>query len=156
MNDAIVFFQWYILFFVIGLAFLPITSFVLAPLFDKGYIFSKVIGALFLSYTIFLFSTLHILPFSLLSLIIVSTGWVLINGYVFSRPKHRETIRNHWKIMFVEELLFFIALLFWSYIRGHEPSINGLEKFMDFGFVNSILRSDYFPPQDMQIPTQCY
>lgn len=149
MSDAIVLFQWYILFFVIGLAFLPITSLVFAPLFDKGYIFSKVIGSLFLSYTIFLFSTLHILPFSLLSLLIVGTGWVLINGYVFSRPEHRETIRNHWKIMLVEELLFFTALLFWSYIRGHEPSINGLEKFMDFGFVNSILRSDYFPPKDM-------
>ena len=41
------------------------------------------------------------------------------------------------------------ALLFWSFIRAHEPSIHGLEKFMDFGFVNSILRSDYFPPKDL-------
>ena len=29
------------------------------------------------------------------------------------------------------------------------PDIHGLEKFMDFGFLNSILRSDYFPPKDM-------
>jgi YYY domain-containing protein len=29
------------------------------------------------------------------------------------------------------------------------PDIHGLEKFMDFGFLNSILRTDYFPPKDM-------
>src|SRR5258708_38797604 len=29
------------------------------------------------------------------------------------------------------------------------PDIHGLEKYMDYGFVNSILRSQYFPPKDM-------
>ena len=26
----------------------------------------------------------------------------------------------------------------WAYIRSKEPSIHGLEKFMDFGFINSV------------------
>lgn len=37
----------------------------------------------------------------------------------------------------------------WAYIRGFQPDIHGLEKYMDYGFVNSILRSSYFPPKDM-------
>ena len=37
----------------------------------------------------------------------------------------------------------------WVFVRGYQPEIGGLEKFMDYGFVNSILRSEYFPPQDM-------
>ena len=37
----------------------------------------------------------------------------------------------------------------WSFVRSNSPDIHGLEKFMDFGFLNSILRSDYFPPKDM-------
>src|SRR5581483_4280324 len=45
--------------------------------------------------------------------------------------------------------LFFIALLAWAFIRGHEPSIHGLEKYMDFGFVNSNLRTEYFPAKDL-------
>jgi YYY domain-containing protein len=49
----------------------------------------------------------------------------------------------------LEEFLFLAGLLFWSFVRGQEPSIHGLEKFMDFGFMNSILRSDYFPPKDL-------
>jgi uncharacterized membrane protein len=37
----------------------------------------------------------------------------------------------------------------WSFVRGHNPTIEGLEKYMDWGFVNSMLRSNYMPPQDM-------
>src|SRR5690606_29370103 len=44
---------------------------------------------------------------------------------------------------------FFISLLFWSYIKSFHPDIHGLEKYMDFGFMNSILRTTYFPPIDM-------
>src|SRR3989344_5268767 len=48
-----------------------------------------------------------------------------------------------------EELIFFIALLFWAWVKGHEPSIHGLEKFMDYGFMKSILNSPFFPAPDM-------
>lgn len=54
-----------------------------------------------------------------------------------------------WHIFLFEEILFFLSLAFWAYIRAHQPDIHGLEKYMDFGFVNSILRSEYFPPKDM-------
>jgi len=56
---------------------------------------------------------------------------------------------SNWKWILIEEALFLIVLTFWTYIRSFAPDINGLEKFMDFGFVNSILRSTYFPPKDM-------
>src|SRR3990167_4289917 len=38
---------------------------------------------------------------------------------------------------------------FWAIIRGFQPDIEGLEKFMDFGFMNSVVRSRFFPPLDM-------
>ena len=44
---------------------------------------------------------------------------------------------------------FLFSLCFWTYLRGFTPKIEGLEKFMDYGFVNSILRSGYVPPKDM-------
>ncbi|KXK10483.1 MAG: hypothetical protein UZ22_OP11002000787 [Microgenomates bacterium OLB23] len=53
------------------------------------------------------------------------------------------------KLWIFEEVLFFCALFAWAYVRGQEPSIRGLEKFMDFGFTNSALRGEYFPPKDM-------
>jgi uncharacterized membrane protein len=47
------------------------------------------------------------------------------------------------------ESLFLFSLGLWTYIRGFNARIEGLEKFMDYGFVNSILRSGYVPPKDM-------
>src|SRR3989344_6659967 len=52
-------------------------------------------------------------------------------------------------VIIFEEALFYLCILFWSYVRAHNPDIHDLEKFMDFGFLNSILRAEYFPPQDM-------
>jgi YYY domain-containing protein len=45
--------------------------------------------------------------------------------------------------------VFFVATVVWAIIRGFQPDINGLEKFMDFGFMQSILQSRSFPPHDM-------
>lgn len=56
------------------------------------------------------------------------------------------------KIFAVEEIVFLAGLIIWSFIRAHEPSILSLEKFMDFGFVNSILRTTYQPATDMWFP----
>ena len=49
----------------------------------------------------------------------------------------------------MEELIFLIILISWSFVRGFAPDIEGLEKYMDWGFVNSALRSQYMPPADM-------
>ena len=52
----------------------------------------------------------------------------------------------------VEEVIFLLALFAWSWVKAHEPSLRGLEKFMDYGFMQSALRSTYFPPMDMWYP----
>ena len=58
-------------------------------------------------------------------------------------------IKGNIKIFLLEEAIFLGGLFLWSYVRANNPDIHGLEKFMDFGFLNSILRSNYFPPKDM-------
>jgi uncharacterized membrane protein len=52
-------------------------------------------------------------------------------------------------MILIEEFLFIFCLFLWTFVRGQEPSIHGLEKFMDFGFMNSILRTKFFPPKDI-------
>ncbi len=64
----------------------------------------------------------------------------------------RKAAVNQFILIVIEELFFLAALLFWSFIKAHEPSIRGLEKFMDYGFMQSILNSTYFPPADMWYP----
>jgi YYY domain-containing protein len=158
MNDFVSFAQWYSMLLVLGLLFLPVTYRLFSSLFDGGYIFAKIIGALVVSYLIFLLSTLHIIPFSIPTVI----GIAVVLG-VLQILLLRKTIipflSKHILIIGIEELIFLLTLAIWAFIRAHEPSINGLEKFMDFGFINSILRTEYFPPKDIwfaQYPINYY
>ncbi len=148
MQDFLFIVQWWLAFFIIGALFLPLTFKLLGNFFDKGYLFSKVIGIIIISYIVFLLGLSHIAPFTTLTIfgvLIISPGINL----VFFRNGFLKIIRKKWPIFIVEEIIFLLGIIFWSYIKSHGPDIHGLEKFMDFGFVNSILRSTYFPPKDM-------
>ncbi len=150
MSDSLSVIIWWLTIFIVGTIFLPITTLIFKKFIDRGYIFTKVIGIFISSYLMWFLGSLQILPFTYLSLIIILLGFGLLSIYFINlRKKNDTTSVLPWKLIVFEELLFFTALAFWSYIRATEPSIRSLEKFMDFGFVNSILRSTYFPPLDM-------
>ena len=43
-----------------------------------------------------------------------------------------------------------VAFIFWTYAKGFASLVtNTTEQFMDFGFINSIMLSEYMPPQDL-------
>ncbi|HVZ67478.1 MAG TPA: DUF2298 domain-containing protein [Patescibacteria group bacterium] len=148
MPDLLVVLQWWIPIFIVGIVFLPTTDFFFSGFLDRGYLFSKVLGLGITTYIIFVLSFIRILPFNILSIILVLWVCLMGNFYFFKKTKYK--IKSlPIKAFILEEILFLICIIFWSYIRAHEPSINGLEKFMDFGFLNSILRSTYMPPNDM-------
>lgn len=145
--DIIFIFKWWLVFLLIGLTFLPLTSRIFSSFLDKGYIFSKIIGLLLISYLVFILGTFHILKFTEISILIAWAALAIPGFLLFKRKK---TInKSDIKILVIEEFLFLGCLLLWSFIKGFSPDIRDLEKFMDFGFINSILRSEYFPPRDM-------
>lgn len=144
-NEILIVIQWWFTIFLIGTIFLPMASKIFSNFKDSGYIFSKVLGLGIFSYIIFVLGTFHILVFSQINLILILGLLAGVNLF-FLKGKEIKMPSN---IIFFEEFIFLAALSFWVYIRGTNPNIHGLEKFMDFGFINSILRSNYFPPKDM-------
>jgi uncharacterized membrane protein len=145
-------FQWWLMLFLIGALFLPLTAFVFSKFFDKGYLFSKVIGISIISYSIFILGSVHLIPFTRLFSVIILLAYGLF-FLILCKYKHdllnAISFKEKWRCFLLEELLFIAIMLFWVFIRAHQPDIHNIEKFMDFGFVNSILRSNYFPPKDM-------
>lgn len=124
--------------------------------YDYGYPFAKTLSIIAISFCMFLLGITHILPFSFISLCIIVA--LIAAGNIFLFRTQLKQIKKEKKpyfdnrqffLILFEEVLFFCALAFLAFIRSREPSIRGLEKFMDFGFISSILRSDYFPPLDM-------
>lgn len=153
-NDALLVLQWWAVLFGIGIIFLPTTSLFFSKFGDFGYIFSKTLGIIVISYTIYLLSFLHVVPFSTTSIFLVLWLYFLINVIVLKKQNLKKLLFQKKKIFLVQEFIFLSAILIWSYVRAFQPDINGLEKFMDFGFVNSILRSSYSPPIDMWFPPE--
>ena len=60
----------------------------------------------------------------------------------------RKFLREHWQMLLTGEALFLGFFLMWLGIISEAPSINHTEKPMDFGFINAILQSRFFPPED--------
>jgi len=150
IKDLVNILYWWFILFGLGLIFLPLTVKIFKNFFDKGYLFSRVIAIAILPYVVWLGAHLKIIPFAQSEILVITGLFALIITFIsLKKSSFKGKIANLWLIFIGEELMFLLALIFWSYIRGLQPNIQGLEKFMDFGFVNSILKSRYFPPADM-------
>ena len=77
--------------------------------------------------------------------------YLSLNLYIYFK-KQKEInsfILKSLPVFILEELLFITGFFFWTFVRAHQSDLNGLEKFMDYGFINSILNSKFLPPVDM-------
>lgn len=146
IDDVIVGIWWWLGLFVLGLAGLPATWRIFPKFFDGGYALSKIITLATVGYIVWLLASLHLLSFSRWLIVAMVVFWAVGNWY-FLRPSW--SWKKYWKIIVFEEIIFALAFFFWLFVRAHQSAIFGLEKYMDFGFINSILRSDFFPPRDL-------
>jgi len=144
-------FIWGLTLFFLSTLSLPLISLLFQKFWDKGYIFAKTFSIFVLSYLLLVLGILKITTFTLPCIYSVMVIFAAINIFIIYKNKifFKKLFKENWKVFLFEELLFFLILTIWSYVRGFAPDIEGLEKFMDWGFVNSILRSQYFPPADM-------
>lgn len=160
-GDYIPFLQWWTAVFCIGIVFLPFTSMVFTNFNDKGYLFSKTIGIAVTGYLMWLLSSLHLLKFSTASCLVSLTICLVLNlllclllkryhkGSANETSFFPEIVRKDVVSFYItEEILFFGVFLLFTYIRAFKPEAYGTEKFMDYGFMTSMMRSETMPPQD--------
>ncbi|HKL80480.1 MAG TPA: DUF2298 domain-containing protein [Mobilitalea sp.] len=164
-EDLILLLQWWAIIMCLGLIFMPLTNLLFSSFADKGILFSKTIGIACSGYIMWLFSSLHILKFNERSCLITVVITLLINVTIILVPWLRAKIKHNGRtlikslfqgygrenieVILTEEILFLAIFIFFVYVRGFNPEIFGTtEKFMDYGFMTTIARSDYMPPQD--------
>lgn len=155
-SDAGNMLYWYVTLLVFGLAAMPIT-FSLFKKFSGGCAFlSKVIGILLVAVTIWLLTYIKIYRFSRLTILITLLALFLASYGIPSLRKNftsklNEILDDNRKTAggVFEEVLFVVIFTLMCYFKGFLPDINGQEKFMDYGFIMSMLRSDMLPANDM-------
>lgn len=142
---------WWFMLFTIGIVSFPLSFTLLGKFYDRGWGLSKTIGVLVVSYVTFLGGIIKLVPLTQLTIFFYFVLFAGANCYLFSKNKREiiEEVKNQKRVIILSEILFAFGLLFWAFVRGHQPDINGLEKFMDYGFVTSTLRGEYLPPLDM-------
>jgi YYY domain-containing protein len=139
---------WWLIIEVIGWLSFPLVSRVCGSLADRGYAISKLVGMVLLTFLCWLISSLHLLPFGYISLV---TSFILLGAIsLFLGRKQLSVAKANIKSILITELIFTATFLVFVIILMHKPDVyfNGGEYFMNFGFTQSVLRSDYFPPVD--------
>ena len=71
----------------------------------------------------------------------------------FKKDKFKEIKNNLNNILtnvLIIEIIFLVAFMAWVYIRSFNPILNNVtEHFMNYGFINKLMNSDYLPVEDI-------
>ncbi|MFQ6072094.1 MAG: DUF2298 domain-containing protein [Methanosarcinales archaeon] len=134
---------WILLIEIIGLFAFPLTAYVCNSLPDRGYSISKILGILLLTYLSWILSYVFFYD----SIIIGIALFILFFLFLYIYRKYNVFKINR-NLIFKNEILFILSFLVFAIIRMHNPNIYMGEKFMDFAFLNAIIKSHHFPPYD--------
>ncbi len=142
---------WWFIFLIISCVFYPLFKKFWHNSFDGGWIASKLIGILIVAYAAYILGILKLVKFSALEVwIILALFTVILRIFRFFKNNQNrgKGIEIDTRIIILE-IFFLLMIVLMSVIRGFQPDIYGLEKYMDYGFVKSILEGSYFPPKDL-------
>ncbi len=153
------FFVWYIFITLLGWLTFPLAYYLFPALADRGYTLSRAAGLLIWSYVFWLFASFGIaqndlggILLALVILIALST-WSTLAPHASAGVVNRQSsivdfIKSNTSLIITTEILFFIAFAFLAFVRSANPELTSTEKPMELAFINGILRSPAFPPQD--------
>ena len=104
----------------------------------------------FFSYILWVLGLTHIAPNTQLTIILILVVAAAASAFLMRRFlfEFREFVRQNWPMLVAAEILFLGFFLMWLGIVSEVPAINHTEKPMDFGFMNAVLQSLFFPPED--------
>ena len=157
-EDFSVMLTWWIALMIIGLIFQPVTIILFNRFHDNGWMFSKTIGIAAGAWLLWFLSSFKILKFTQLNCYIVLFVCFVLNILAFKLynkySDRKVIIKEVYSMkklcsMYNAEIIFFCFFAIWCYLKGFNPKAYGTEKFMDYGFLTAILKSEYMPAHDL-------
>ena len=151
-GDVWTFWTWYLLALVLGVTAMPLTGRLFRRFQDRGWIFSKVTAIAVSCFLTWFLVAVKIIKFTTITCIVVTLVCAAASLILYWREQKAgfECIPfAHLDLVYAEELLFFAAFLLWTYFAGFHPAAYGTEKFMDYGFMEAMMRSKTLPATDL-------
>ncbi len=150
--------MWWGTLILLGVAMQPLAMILFKRFHDGGWVFSKALGIAACGWLMWFLSSLHILKFTRTACFFVSVFCLVLGAvlfyYLVLKKNRKYSFREFYSqdrlaSMFCSEALFFALFVFWCYLKGINPAAFGTERFMDYGFMLSMFKSDYMPAKDM-------
>lgn len=141
---------WLLSIEILGLIALPIAWRLFNNLPDRGYFFSKPLGLLLSGYLFWLAGSFRLLRNEAVSVLFVMGVVAAFAATIYRRDKVaiHAFLKGQRKHIILVEVLFIVSFALWALFRAYNPELDATERPMDLGFLNAILRSEYFPPND--------
>ena len=155
-NDSAVFLNWWLMAAAFGIGYFPLTARLFSSFDDKGFAFSKILGIFLGGFLMWFLGACGAASFStsvslVCAIFPAAACWVI---FLWNRKKEKDgpeksTFSVNIDLILLEEIIFIAAFLIWTYVVAFKPEAHGTEKFMDYGFVASFMRTDTIPAKDM-------
>jgi YYY domain-containing protein len=142
-------FLWWLVLAGLGLVALPLTFRLFSARSNHGCAFARVVALLAVTYVAWVLGCLGI-PYST-ALTVAVVAFVALNLALawVQRDALIDWLRGPGlRQLLVNEALWTAGFLFFAWQRSLQPQIVDQEKFMDFSFFNTLLRTESMPPQD--------
>ena len=152
--------RWWGTLFLLGIGFFPLSAYLFRKFSDKGYFFGKVLGIVFGGWLVWVLSCLHIVKFSVAGCYVLF-GLCVVANYglaIYFCKKKKIKLGEFFGITdgsavitkaIWYEVLFLIVFAGLLYVKCFRPDFSWqTEGGMDYGFMISMLKSEYMPPED--------
>lgn len=152
MTDTLYVLRWAAVLFAATLITLPIATKLFGSFGSGGFMMSQTMSIVFVSLFVWTLTYMKIYAFNF---VLVLVAAAVIAGISYGVPALRKSFMDKLsepgfiERIVVEECAFFLILVLMCYFKGFNPIINGQEKYMDYGFIMSMLRNPALPANDM-------
>jgi len=149
--------SWWLAVQFCALIALPLTWRVFARLPGRAYPLARVLGLLLVTYTLWLGASFRLLPNTVGGILVSAALVAAVSAWLGREGRRRNSdgrrplvswLAGNRGLVLASEALFLLVLAGWSLFRAYNPEIAGTEKPMEFAFINGVLGSRFFPPQD--------
>ena len=141
---------WFVAVQSMGIVAFPAAFVLFRRLPDRGFTLAMPAAMVFFSYILWVLGLTHIAPNTQLTIVLILGVATIPSAFLLRRflAEMQEFVRQSWPMLVAAQLLFIGFFLMWLGIISEVPAINHTEKPMDFGFMNAVLQSRFFPPED--------
>lgn len=145
-SDSVSFLKWWIAAFLLGMAVLPLTGKLCSSFLDGGWMISKVLGIACSGFIVWLLVCCKAAKFSGNTCLFLAVSLAVICWGIWGRTSF---FQGKIGAVLDGELIFTFFFLLWTYFAGFRPAAYGTEKFMDYGFMMAMMRSEVLPAKDL-------